>query len=165
MKKVLLVFLFLAAIVFFNGCAIFQPEPELDIVDTAIQNGNFTTLVGALTEAELVTTLRGTGPFTVFAPTDDAFAKIDPAVLSDLVADKPNLTKVLTFHVVGGKYLAADVVGMTSLASLEGSDLVIDVSGSTVKIDVAEITITDIECSNGVIHVIDTVMIPPTVTL
>ncbi len=161
----LLVFLFLAAIVLFNGCAIFEPEPELDIVDTAIQNGNFTTLVSALTEAELVATLKGPGPFTVFAPTDDAFAKIDSAVLSDLVADKPTLTKVLTFHVVSGKYLAADVVGMTKLTSLEGSDLVIDVSGSAVKIDVAEITITDIECSNGVIHVIDTVMIPPTVTL
>lgn len=165
MKKVLLVFLFLAAIVLFNGCAIFEPEPELDIVDTAIQNGNFTTLVSALTEAELVATLKGPGPFTVFAPTDDAFAKIDSAVLSDLVADKPTLTKVLTFHVVSGKYLAADVVGMTSLTSLEGSDLVIDVAGSAVKIDVAEITITDIECSNGVIHVIDTVMIPPTVVL
>jgi uncharacterized surface protein with fasciclin (FAS1) repeats len=135
----------------------------MDIVDTAIQNGNFTTLVSALTEAELVETLRGPGPFTVFAPTDDAFGKIDPAVLADLVADKPNLTKVLTFHVVSGKYLAADVIGMEKLTSLEGSDLVIDVSGSAVKIDVAEIVITDIECSNGVIHVIDTVMIPPTV--
>lgn len=163
MKKNLLIILFFAVVLSFNGCSIF--EPELDIVDTAIQNGNFTTLVSALTEADLVSTLRGTGPFTVFAPTDAAFAKIDATVLSDLVADKPNLTKVLTFHVVSGKYMAADVVGMTELTSVEGSDLVIDVSGSTVKIDVAEITITDIECSNGVIHVIDTVMIPPTVTL
>ncbi|MFO7891201.1 MAG: fasciclin domain-containing protein [bacterium] len=165
MKRFLLVFVFLVAVLFFSGCAIFQPEPELDIVDTAIQNGNFTTLVGALTEADLVTTLRGSGPFTVFAPTDDAFDKIDPAVLSDLVADVPKLTKVLTFHVVSGEYLAADVVGMTSLTSLEGSDLNINVTGSTVQIDGAVITITDIECSNGVIHVIDSVMIPPTVTL
>ncbi len=163
MKKGLFIILFMVIAILFSGCSIF--EPELDIVDTAIQNGNFTTLVSALTEADLVSTLRGTGPFTVFAPTDAAFAKIDATVLSDLVADKPNLTKVLTFHVVSGEYMAADVVGMTELTSVEGSDLVIDVSGSTVKIDVAEITITDIECSNGVIHVIDTVMIPPTVTL
>jgi len=163
MKKNLLIILFMGIVILFSGCSIFEPEPEMDIVDTAIQNGNFTTLVSALTEAELVETLRGPGPFTVFAPTDDAFGKIDPAVLADLVADKPNLTKVLTFHVVSGKYLAADVIGMEKLTSLEGSDLVIDVSGSAVKIDVAEIVITDIECSNGVIHVIDTVMIPPTV--
>lgn len=163
MKKNLLIVLFMGIVILFSGCSIFEPEPKMDIVDTAIQNGNFTTLVSALTEAELVETLRGPGPFTVFAPTDDAFGKIDPAVLADLVADKPNLTKVLTFHVVSGKYLAADVIGMEKLTSLEGSDLVIDVSGSAVKIDVAEIVITDIECSNGVIHVIDTVMIPPTV--
>jgi len=163
MKKILVTVLFLATIVFFNGCSIFQPE--MDIVETAIDNGNFTTLVSALTEANLVSTLQGTGPFTVFAPTDAAFAKIDSTTLTDLVADKPNLTKVLTYHVVSGKYLAADVVGMTTLTSVEGSDLTITVTGSTVQIDGATITTTDIECSNGVIHVIDSVMIPPTVTL
>jgi len=163
MKKILVTVLFLATIVFFNGCSIFQPE--MDIVETAIDNGNFTTLVSALTEANLVSTLQGTGPFTVFAPTDAAFAKIDSTTLTDLVADKPNLTKVLTYHVVSGKYLAADVVGMTTLTSFEGSDLTITVTGSTVQIDGATITTTDIECSNGVIHVIDSVMIPPTVTL
>jgi uncharacterized surface protein with fasciclin (FAS1) repeats len=165
MKKILVIILFLAAIVFFNGCAIFQPEPELDIVDTAIQNGSFTKLVSALNEAELVTTLKGTGPFTVFAPTDAAFAKIDSTTLTNLIADKPKLTKVLTYHVVSVKYLAADVVGMSTLTSVEGSDLTITVTGSTVQIDGATITTTDIECSNGVIHVIDSVMIPPTVTL
>jgi uncharacterized surface protein with fasciclin (FAS1) repeats len=165
MKKILVIVLFLAAMVLFNGCAIFQPEPELDIVDTAIQNGSFTTLVTALTEAELVTTLKGTGPFTVFAPTDAAFAKVDSTTLTNLLADKPTLTKVLTYHVVSGKYLAADVVAMSTLTSVEGSDLTITVTGSTVQIDGATITTTDIECSNGVIHVIDSVMIPPTVTL
>ena len=163
MKKLFLVVLLLVAILFFNGCSIIQPE--MDIVETAIDNGNFTTLVDALTSAELVTTLKGTGPFTVFAPTDAAFDQVDSTTLTNLLADKTKLTKVLTYHVVSGKYMAADVVGMTSLTSLEGSSLSISVSGSTVQIDGATITTTDIECSNGVIHVIDSVMIPPTVTL
>jgi len=163
MKKILVIVLFIATVVMLNGCAIIQPE--LDIVDTAIQNGNFTTLVTALTEAELVDTLKSPGPFTVFAPTDAAFDKVDSTTLTNLLADKPNLTKVLKYHVVSGKYLAADVLGMSTLTSVEGSDLAITVSGSTVQIDGATITTTDIECSNGVIHVIDSVMIPPTVTL
>jgi len=136
-----------------------------NIVDTAIENGNFKTLVKALTAANLVETLKGPGPFTVFAPNDDAFAKVDPTTLSKLIADVPNLTKVLLFHVVSGEHLAADVVGMTQLASVEKSDLTVKVKGSTVQIENATIALTDIECSNGVIHVIDSVMIPPTVVL
>jgi len=140
-----------------------------NIVDTAIENGNFKTLVKALTAANLVETLKGKGPFTVFAPNDNAFAKVDSKTLSKLIANVPNyvpnLTKVLLFHVVSGEHLAADVVGMTQLASVEKSDLTVKVKGSTVQIENATIALTDIKCSNGVIHVIDSVMIPPTVVL
>ena len=163
MKKILLLSLILIVAVAFNGCL--MPETLPDIVDTAIADGNFTTLVQALTAADLVETLRGEGPFTVFAPDDAAFAKVDATTLTNLIADVPNLTKVLLFHVVSGKLMAADVVAETELTSVEGSPLAIVVAGSTVTIDVATITATDIECSNGVIHVIDTVMIPPTVEL
>jgi uncharacterized surface protein with fasciclin (FAS1) repeats len=136
-----------------------------NIVDTAVENGNFKTLVKALTAANLVETLKGPGPFTVFAPNDDAFAKVDLTTLSKLIADVPNLTKVLLFHVVSGEHLAADVAGMTQLASVEKSELAVKVDGSRVQIENATITLTDIECSNGIIHVIDSVMIPPTVVL
>ena len=163
MKKIILISLLLVVVLMFNGCFLFPTKS--DIVDTAIENGNFTTLVTALTAANLVETLRGTGPFTVFAPDDDAFAKIDTTTLNALLADVPTLSKILTFHVVSGKYLSADVVGMTSLTSVEGSILSITVTGSTVEVQNATITLTDIECSNGVIHVIDTVMIPPTVAM
>ena len=162
-KKIVFLGLLVGIFLMLSSCAIV--EPQLDIVDTAVQNGNFTTLVDALTAADLVDTLRGTGPFTVFAPDDDAFAKIDATTLNNLIANVPDLTKVLTFHVVSGKFLAADVIGLTHLTSLEGSDLTITVAGSTVQIENATITLTDIECSNGVIHVIDSVMIPPSVTL
>jgi len=160
MKKFVLISLLLVVVLMFNGCFMTKP----DIVETAINDGNFTTLVTALTEAGLVETLQGAGPYTVFAPDDDAFDKIDPTTLAAIIADVPTLTKILLFHVVSGKYLAADVVALTELTSVEGSTLAIVVNGS-VTIDQATITGTDIECSNGVIHVIDTVMIPPTVTL
>ena len=163
MKKMILISLLLVVVLMFNGCFLFPSK--MDIVDTAIENGNFTTLVTALTAANLVETLRGTGPFTVFAPDDDAFAKINTTTLNALLADVPTLSKILTFHVVSGKYLAADVAGMTMLTSVEGSALNITVTGSVVQIESATITLTDIECSNGVIHVIDTVMIPPTVAM
>jgi len=161
MKKKILISLLLVVALMFSGC--FLLPTKSDIVDTAIENGNFGTLVTALTAAGLVETLKGAGPFTVFAPNDAAFAKIDATVLADLIADVPALTDVLLFHVVSGKYLAADVVGMTTLTSLEGSDLNITVTGSTVQIENATIILTDIECSNGVIHVIDSVMFPPVV--
>jgi len=161
MKKKILISLLLVVVLLFSSCFLFPTKS--DIVDTAIENGNFTTLVQALTAAGLVETLKGTGPFTVFAPNDAAFAKIDATALADLIADVPALTDVLLFHVVSGKYLAADVVGMTTLTSVEGSDLNITVTGSTVQIENATITSTDIECSNGVIHVIDSVMFPPVV--
>jgi len=131
-----------------------------DIVDTAIDAGSFTTLVTAVEAADLVDVLKGDGPFTVFAPTDDAFAALPQGVLDDLLADQTALTEVLTYHVVAGKYMAADVVSLNSLTTIQGDDLAITVTGTTVQIDGATVVQTDIETSNGVIHVIDMVVVP-----
>lgn len=130
-----------------------------DIVDTAVSAGSFGTLVTAIEEAGLVDTLKGKGPFTVFAPTDEAFAKIPEADLQALLADKDKLTKVLTYHVVPGKVMAADVAGMSSAKTVEGSMVEIASAGG-VKVGGANVVQTDIETSNGVIHVIDTVIMP-----
>ncbi len=131
------------------------------IVDIAVGNPDFSTLVTAVTEAGLVETLSGDGPFTVFAPTNEAFAKLPEGTLEMLLADVDLLTEVLTYHVVSGAVLAADVVTMTSATNLEGGKLNIMVDGSTVMINEATVVTTDIEASNGVIHVIDTVIVPP----
>ncbi len=130
-----------------------------DIVDTAVSAGNFDTLVTAVKEAGLVETLKGDGPFTVFAPTDEAFAKIPEADLKALLADKEKLTRVLTYHVVPGKVMAADVAGLSSARTVEGGSLDIATS-SGVRVNNARVVKTDIETSNGVIHVIDTVLMP-----
>jgi uncharacterized surface protein with fasciclin (FAS1) repeats len=132
---------------------------EKDIVDTAVAAGQFKTLATALKAAGLVETLKGSGPFTVFAPTDAAFAKIPKADLDALLKDKDKLTKVLTYHVVAGKVMAADVVKLTQAKSVEGSMVKIDTTDG-VKVDNAKVVQTDIAASNGVIHVIDTVIIP-----
>jgi len=137
-----------------------QPAKLKDIVDTATEDGSFTTLVTALEAANLVDTLKGAGPFTVFAPTDDAFNALPSGVLDDLLANVTALTEVLTYHVVSGKYMAADVVTLSTLTTLQGDDLTIDVTDTTVKIDGATVVQTDIETSNGVIHVIDIVVVP-----
>ncbi|PKL95695.1 MAG: beta-Ig-H3/fasciclin [Gammaproteobacteria bacterium HGW-Gammaproteobacteria-8] len=131
-----------------------------DIVDTAIEAGNFTSLVTAVQAAGLVETLKGAGPFTVFAPTDEAFAAIPAADLEALLADKQALTRVLTYHVVAGKVLAADVVGLDSAVSVEGSSIRIEAGESGVTVDGANVIATDIITSNGVIHVIDAVILP-----
>jgi uncharacterized surface protein with fasciclin (FAS1) repeats len=131
---------------------------EKDIVDTAVSAGSFKTLVAAVQKAGLVETLKGKGPFTVFAPTDEAFAKIPKAKLDALLADKAALTKVLTYHVVAGKVMAADVKA-GSAKSVEGSDITITTDGG-VMVDKAKVVKTDIAASNGVIHVIDSVMMP-----
>jgi len=131
-----------------------------DIVDTAVAAGDFGTLVTAVQAAGLVETLKGEGPFTVFAPTDEAFAAISEADLEALLADKEKLTEVLTYHVVAGKVMAADVVGLDSATTVQGSDIEIEVSDSGVKVDGANVVKTDIEASNGVIHVIDSVILP-----
>ncbi|MEO8543632.1 MAG: fasciclin domain-containing protein [Betaproteobacteria bacterium] len=129
-----------------------------DIVDTAVAAGNFSTLVTALKAAGLVDTLKGKGPFTVFAPTDAAFAKVPKADLDALLKDKAKLTAVLTYHVVPGKVMAADVKpGMVE--TVQGSSLTVSTSGG-VMVDQAKVTATDIVADNGVIHVIDSVIMP-----
>jgi uncharacterized surface protein with fasciclin (FAS1) repeats len=137
---------------------------SMDIVDTAVAAGSFKTLATALTAAGLVDTLKGEGPFTVFAPTDDAFAKVPKDTLDKLLADKAALTKVLTYHVAPGKVLAADVKA-GPVMTVEGSNATITVDGGTVKIDDANVVQTDVMASNGVIHVIDSVLIPPDLAL
>jgi uncharacterized surface protein with fasciclin (FAS1) repeats len=139
--------------------AIADSHKGKDIVDTAASAGSFNTLVTALQKAGLVETLKGEGPFTVFAPNDKAFAKIPPAQLNALLADKEKLTSVLTYHVVPGKVMAADVAGLTSAKSVQGQELRIDTSDG-VKVNDAKVIKTDIATSNGVIHVIDTVIMP-----
>jgi uncharacterized surface protein with fasciclin (FAS1) repeats len=129
-----------------------------DIVDTAVAAGNFKTLATALTAAGLVDTLKGKGPFTVFAPTDAAFAKIPKADLDALLKDKAKLTAVLTYHVVAGKVMAADVKA-GKVKTVQGSELTVSTSGG-VMVDKAKVTATDIVADNGVIHVIDSVIMP-----
>jgi uncharacterized surface protein with fasciclin (FAS1) repeats len=132
---------------------------QKDVVDTAVAAGNFRTLATALQAAGLIDALKGKGPFTVFAPTDEAFAKIPKADLEALLKDKARLTAVLTYHVVSGKLMAADVMGLKSAKTLQGGSLTIDTSNG-VKVDGANVVKTDIACTNGVIHVIDTVVLP-----
>jgi len=133
-----------------------------DIIDTAVGAGSFKTLAAALTAAGLVDALKGEGPFTVFAPTDEAFAKLPKGTVETLLKpeNKAKLTAILTFHVVPGNVMAADVVKLTNATTLNGQRVVVKVKGSDVMIDNAKVTKTDIACSNGVIHVIDTVIMP-----
>ena len=133
-----------------------------DIVDTAVAAGNFKTLATALKAADLVETLKGKGPFTVFAPTDEAFAKLPEGTVADLLKpeNKKKLAGILTYHVVAGKVMAADVVKLTEAATVQGSKVSIKVTDGKVKVDAANVVKTDIACSNGVIHVIDAVILP-----
>jgi uncharacterized surface protein with fasciclin (FAS1) repeats len=133
-------------------------DKKMDIVDTAVKAGSFNTLAAALTAADLVATLKGKGPFTVFAPTDAAFAKIPKADLDALLKDKAKLTAVLTYHVVAGKVMAADVKA-GKVKTVQGSEITISTMGG-VSVDNAKVVKTDIVASNGVIHVIDSVIIP-----
>jgi uncharacterized surface protein with fasciclin (FAS1) repeats len=129
-----------------------------DIVDTAIKAGNFKTLVAAVQAAGLVDTLKGPGPFTVFAPTDEAFAKIPKATLDGLLKDKAALTKILTYHVVSGKVMAKDVkAGMVK--TVQGSDVTLATMGG-VTVNGAKVVAADVAADNGVIHAIDTVIMP-----
>jgi uncharacterized surface protein with fasciclin (FAS1) repeats len=133
---------------------------KMDIVDTAVSAGSFNTLVTAVQTAGLVDTLKGEGPFTVFAPTDAAFAKLPKGTLEALLKDNEKLTAILTYHVVPGKVMAADVVSMTMAKTVNGEALTIRANNGNVMIDNANVVKTDIQASNGVIHVIDTVIIP-----
>ena len=130
-----------------------------DIVDTAVSAGSFNTLVAAVKAANLVDTLKGSGPFTVFAPTDDAFAKLPAGTVDALLQDIPQLTKILTYHVVSGMVLAADVVKLESDTTVEGSNVKIDASNG-VKVNDSKVVTPDVAADNGVIHVIDTVLLP-----
>ena len=132
------------------------------IADIAAADGRFTTLVAALQAADLVDTLKSDGPFTVFAPTDDAFAALPAGTVDGLLSDIPALTKVLLYHVVSGEVMASDVVNLTSATTVEGSDITITVKDGEVYLnDTVKVIITDIQASNGVIHVIDGVLLPP----
>ena len=131
------------------------------IVDVAAGNPDFSTLVSAVQQADLVDTLNAEGPYTVFAPTNAAFAKIDPATLQGILGDKEKLTKILTYHVLGSKVTSSDLQPTQTVATVEGSDVTITADASGAKINDANITTTDIPACNGVIHVIDTVLLPP----
>ena len=143
-----------------------MPEPEAmlkDIVDTAAADGRFQTLVAGVQAAELTETLKGEGPFTVFAPTDDAFARLPAGTLDELLKpeNKQTLTDILLYHVVSGNVMASDVVNLDSASTVLGKDVTIKVEDGKVFINDAEVIITDIETSNGTIHVIDSVILPP----
>jgi len=135
---------------------------DKDIIDTAVGAADFKTLVTAIKAAELVDTLKGTGPFTVFAPTNEAFAKLPAGTLDDLLKpeNKAKLASILTYHVVPGKVMAADVVKLSEAKTANGQSLTIKVKGDEVMVDGAKVTKTDIKCSNGVIHVIEQVVLP-----
>jgi len=135
---------------------------QKDIVDTAVSAGSFNTLVAALKAADLVDTLKGEGPFTVFAPTDEAFGKLPAGTLEDLLKpeNKSKLQAILTYHVVPGKVLAKDVVELDSAKTVQGQEVMIKVADGTVMVDNAKVVTADIGTSNGVIHVIDAVILP-----
>jgi uncharacterized surface protein with fasciclin (FAS1) repeats len=136
-----------------------QPK---DIVDTAVADGHFKTLATALTAAGLVDTLKGPGPFTVFAPTDAAFAKLPEGALADLLKpeNKDKLTAILTYHVVSGKDMAKDLMGLSTVKTVNGKEVSIKVVDGKVMVGDATVTTPDVQASNGVIHVIDTVLLP-----
>ena len=139
-----------------------QAADKTDIVQTAISNGSFKTLVAAVKAAGLVETLKGSGPFTVFAPTDEAFAKLPGGTVENLLKpeNKKQLVAILTYHVVPGKVMSKDIAGKKTMAkSVEGEEISIDATNG-VKVDNAKVVKADVEASNGVIHVIDTVIMP-----
>ena len=143
-------------------CSKCHTHDSKDIVDTAVSAGNFKTLAAALNAAGLVDTLKGKGPFTVFAPTDEAFGKLPEGTVETLLKpeNKDKLIAVLTYHVVPGKVMAADVVKLSSAKTVQGSEVRIAVSDGKVRVDDANVVATDIKAGNGVIHVIDSVILP-----
>jgi uncharacterized surface protein with fasciclin (FAS1) repeats len=148
-------------VVLASGLGFGAARADEDIVDTAKAAGSFHTLLTAATKAGLVDTLKGKGPFTVFAPTDEAFAKIPQETLNGLLQDKAKLKEVLLYHVVKGKVMAADAAKLDSAKTVQGKPITIKARGGKVMINDAEVTKADIKTSNGVIHVIDTVLLPP----
>lgn len=158
MKKLLA----LAVALFVSAPAFAEEKAEKTIVETAMANKDFSTLVTAIKAAGLADTLNGEGPFTVFAPTNEAFAKIDKDTLTAVLKDKEKLTAILTAHAVKGKVMAEDVVKLDGkeVETIQGSKFKITVADKVVKIGDATVKVTDIKCKNGVIHVIDTVLMP-----
>ena len=154
-----------AALALVAGVVTFAAAPaedaKKDVVDTAVGAGSFKTLVTAVKAADLVETLKGDGPFTVFAPTDEAFAKVPKDALDGLLKDKKALTAVLTYHVVPGKVMAADVVKLSEAKTVNGKTLKIATKDGKVTVNGVNLVKTDIVCKNGVIHVIDGVLLPP----
>ena len=150
------------AVTAFVAAASTAQAQNRDVVDTAVSAGRFKTLAAALQAAGLVETLKGKGPFTVFAPTDEAFAKLPKGTVEDLLKpeNKAKLTAVLTYHVVPGKVMAADVLKVKEAKTVQGGSLKVNASGGKVMVDNANVVKTDIAASNGVIHVIDTVVLP-----
>jgi uncharacterized surface protein with fasciclin (FAS1) repeats len=151
-----------AAMAITGAAANMGAATDKDIVDTALAAGSFKTLAKALQVADLVQTLKGAGPFTVFAPTDEAFSKLPAGTLDALLKpeNKPKLQRILTGHVIAGKVMAADVVKTTSAKTVSGNTLTITSRGGAVTVDGAKVVKTDIAATNGVIHVIDSVILP-----
>src|SRR4051794_7801267 len=147
-------------VVLANGPGVGAARADQDIVETAQAAGSFNTLLTAATKAGLVDTLKGAGPFTVFAPTDEAFAKVPKETLNALLQDKAKLKEVLLYHVVQGKVMAANAVKLDSAKTVQGQAFTIKAQGGKVMINNAQVIKADIETSNGVIHVIDTVLLP-----
>jgi uncharacterized surface protein with fasciclin (FAS1) repeats len=133
---------------------------QKDIIETAIAAGSFKTLATALGAAGLVDTLKGAGPFTVFAPTDEAFGKLPPGTVDGLLKDRAKLTAVLTYHVMPGKVMAKDVVKLSRAKTVQGQEVAIRASNGSVHVDNATVVKADVEATNGVIHVIDAVILP-----
>jgi uncharacterized surface protein with fasciclin (FAS1) repeats len=152
---------FVAGLCLAPASAFAEEKASKNIVETAVAAGSFKTLVKAIEAADLVKVLQGPGPFTVFAPTDEAFAAVPKETLDALLKDKKQLAGVLTYHVVPGKVLAADVVKLESAKTVQGQNVTVKVAKETVKVNNATVVMTDIICSNGVIHVIDAVLLPP----
>ena len=161
----MLILLFLGLLVSQTGCNGTAKKHSMwqkDVVDTAVAAGDFTTLVTAIKAADLVETLKGEGPFTVFAPTDEAFAKLPSGTVENLLKaeNKHKLSSILTYHVVPGKVMASDVVNLSHANTVNGQLLMIKTSHGVVMVNNAQVTKTDIDCSNGVIHVVDNVLLP-----
>ena len=163
MKMEMLTFTSLALVACLAVVSPARAQQTKDIVDTAVAAGSFKTLAKALAAADLVGTLKGPGPFTVFAPTDEAFAKLPAGTLDNLLKpeNKDKLRRILTYHVVPGKVVAADVVRVSSAKTVSGDARNVTVAGGDVMVDRARVVTTDIAASNGVIHVIDHVLLPP----
>jgi uncharacterized surface protein with fasciclin (FAS1) repeats len=165
MRKILLTFALLiaaASLTFAGGSKDREAEPDMkSIVEIAVEDGRFTTLVTALEAADLVGTLNGEGPYTVFAPTDDAFSQLPDGTVEALLGDIPTLRNILLYHVVPGSVMASEVVSLDSADTASGEMVRITVDENKVMINDAQVIITDIKASNGVIHVIDRVILPP----